>query len=55
MEVFIIVNFLNNYQYWPLRYNLELTHPNIAIQKNIHCTTTSRGWDRQRLVHGHRH
>jgi hypothetical protein len=38
MEAFIIINFLNNYQYWCLRYNLELIHPNIAIQKKPKCT-----------------
>jgi hypothetical protein len=37
MEAFIILNFLNNYQYWRLRYNLELIHPNIAIQKKQKC------------------
>jgi hypothetical protein len=33
MEAFIVVNFLNNYQYWRLRYDLELIHPKIPIQK----------------------
>jgi hypothetical protein len=33
MEAFIVVNFLNHYQYWRLRYDLELIHPKIPIQK----------------------
>ena len=33
MEAFIVVNFLNNYQYWRLRYDLELIHPKIPIQR----------------------
>jgi hypothetical protein len=33
MVAFIVINFLNNYQYWHLRYNLELIHPKIPIQK----------------------
>jgi hypothetical protein len=33
MEAFIVIYFLNNYQYWQLHYNLELIHPKIPSKK----------------------
>jgi hypothetical protein len=58
MEALIVVNFLNNYQYWRLRYNLEPTHPNIAIQKNpktyvvppLKEGKTNKGWSMTTII-----
>jgi hypothetical protein len=58
MEAFIVVNFLNNYQYWHLRYNLELIHPKIPIQKKpkmyvvppLKEGETNKGWSMATVI-----
>ena len=58
MEAFIVVNFLNNYQYWRLRYDLELIHPKIPIQKKpktyevppLKEGETDKGWSMTTVI-----
>jgi hypothetical protein len=58
MEAFIVINFLNNYQYWQLRYNLELIHPKIPIQKKpktyvvppLKEGETDKGWSMTTVI-----